>query len=101
MATESIPCGLSPRGRETVARKLAQFLKRAEPWYDWGRRDVFRIDMHCRDFADESQSEVWFFEIQWFGLHFGVCLGRTPPKVSDAEISARRAARAARAEDQA
>lgn len=47
--------------------------------------------MHCRDFADESLGNVWFFEIQWMGLHLAFEIGRTPRKITDAEIAEYRA----------
>jgi len=71
MATESIPCGMSLRGRETVAGKLAQFLKAAEPWYDWGNTFVSRLD-------ETGEGPGRFVELQWLGFNITLFFGRTP-----------------------
>jgi hypothetical protein len=69
---------------------LSRFIKSIEPWHDWGRREISRLDMQCRDFADESYGKVWFFEIQWLGLHLAFEIGPTPRKITAEEIAAYR-----------
>lgn len=76
--------------------RLREMLATFQPWYDFGQREVFRLDMHCEDFADESLGKVWFAEIQWLGLHLAFEIGRTPWKISDAEIADYRISRLAR-----
>lgn len=53
-----------------------RFLAAIEPWYDWGTINTVNMDARTHD--DQVDGEVRFFEIQWFGLHFGVQFGRTP-----------------------
>jgi hypothetical protein len=62
-----------------------------EPWYDWGKTTTWRLDQVERDFSDEAEGEVWEVELQWFGLHFAVRLGRQPRKVSAAQVLANKA----------
>lgn len=57
---------------------LRRFIKAIEPWYDWGTIYVERMD----EAADPAggEGEVPFFQIQWFGIHLGIQIGRTPKK---------------------
>jgi hypothetical protein len=64
----------------TAAHAANKILTVVEPWYDWGTREVSRLDAHCREFTDESYRSVPFFEVQWFGIHVELQIGRTPKK---------------------
>ena len=59
----------------------SRLLRAIEPWYDWGTTTIFRLDAHCPNFSDESAGDRWLFEIQWFGAHLGITIGRAPPSV--------------------
>jgi len=85
------------RERSNFAQRLRRFFAPIEPWYDWSSdATIFRINTVERDFLDESVRDDGFrFEIQWLGLHFGIVLGRTPPKITTDEVNARSAVRAA------
>lgn len=55
-----------------------------EPWYNWGTVSVERMEgMRVVDgiLQAEAEGDVRFFEIQWFGVHLQVQLGRTPKAV--------------------
>lgn len=81
----------SVRERETVADRIRRFIAKVEPWYDWGSdAAIWRMDAVERDFSDESEGAARYFELQWFGIHFEIRVGRTPPKVSAAEVAARK-----------
>lgn len=58
-----------------------------EPWYNCGSINILRLDARETDFSDESEAGAWTFELQWFGVHFAVQLGRTPPRVPAAEVA--------------
>jgi len=69
--------------------RLAKFARRmcsashrvlyaVQPWYDWGRINVFRLDAITE--AEMTEGLVRYFEIQWFGVHLGIIVGRTPAK---------------------
>ena len=60
------------------------------PWYDWRTANVFRLDAHDPEFADESEGNVGRIELQWLGLHFAFEIGRTPPKPSAQQVAATR-----------
>ena len=75
-------------------------LKKLEPWFDWGRCERERLDSKCVHFTDESWGEVFRFELQWLGFHFGFEIGRTPRKLTDAEVAANRHRLAARTFDE-
>lgn len=83
--------------RAGVMAAIKRGLAKIEPWYDWRRSDIYRIDARERDFSDESEGKAFQFELQWFGLHFAIELGLTPRKRTDAEIAERKALIAARA----
>lgn len=86
-----------------IVERIRQHVPWLEPWYDWGKTDAFRIDSVERDFSDESSAEVRYFELQWFGLHFAVQFGRTPPRIAREEVAEnkrRYAQRAAGREEQ-
>lgn len=67
--------------------RLSKIIAAIEPWYDWGKREVPRLDARCPYFSDESYGPVRFFEIQWFGLHLAIEIGRTPRKLTSAEVA--------------
>ncbi|MEE4452884.1 hypothetical protein [Novosphingobium resinovorum] len=75
-------------------------LKKIEPWYDWYQANVFRIDAQCRDFTDESTGDVFRFQLQWLGLHVGFEIGRTPRKLTEAEVADNRQRLAARTSEE-
>lgn len=83
--------------RASLGSLIKRGLAKIEPWYGWGQRDIFRIDFHELDFSDESEGKAFKFEIQWLGVHFAFELGRTPPKVTMAEVAARKLRLAGRA----
>jgi hypothetical protein len=60
------------------------------PWYDCRSANVFRLDAHDPEFADESEADVARIELQWLGLHFAFEIGRTPPKPSAQQVAATR-----------
>ena len=55
----------------TLAAAFRAALKKAEPWYDWGRYGVIRVD-------DRGEGDVPHFEVDWLGLHLLIAVGRTP-----------------------
>ena len=75
----------------TLLRAIRHRVPWLEPWYDWSRVNIWRLDQVERDFSDEAEGEVWEVELQWFGLHFAVRLGRQPRKVSAAQVLANKA----------
>jgi hypothetical protein len=81
-----------------VFAAIKRGLRKIEPWYNWYRSDIFRLDAHERDFSDESEGKAFCLEIQWLGIHVAFELGRTPPKLSAAEVASRRAMLAAKSE---
>lgn len=64
------------------ARKMRSIGRRAlyaaQPWYDWGRISVFRLDAITE--AEMTERLARYFEIQWFGVHLGIIVGRTPAR---------------------
>lgn len=85
------------RAERKAARALRwqKFVSAITPFYDWGQREIFRLDRCEPDFLDESEGNAWFFELQWFGLALELKFGRTPSKISHTEIAARKARDAA------
>lgn len=52
-----------------------------EPWYNWGTIYVERMESITvvdAEFHCGGEGPVRFFDLQWFGVHVGVQLGRTP-----------------------
>lgn len=76
-----------------LLRWIRRRLPWIEPWYDWHRTTAFRIDTVERDFSDESEGEVWRFELQWLGVHIAIETGRTPPRIPAAVVASRKAER--------
>lgn len=65
-----------------ISSGLRRFIAATEPWYNWGevhveRMQEIRVDEGGRLHVG-GEGPVRFFEIQWFGIHFAVQLGRTP-----------------------
>jgi len=61
-----------------IAAAARRFFAPVEPWYDWGRINVFRLDSRTEEECTEP--EVRYVELQWLGLHVGFQIGRTPAK---------------------
>lgn len=54
-----------------------------EPWYDWGTIHVERMEgTNAETMNPGGEGPVWFVQLQWFGLHIGFQIGRTPQKWS-------------------
>jgi hypothetical protein len=89
------PLRVLPRRKETAMSTLLRTIRTRvpwlEPWYDWSRVNTWRLDQVEHDFSDEAEGEVWLIELQWFGLHFAIQLGRQPRKVSAAQVLANKA----------
>lgn len=58
----------------TAARDVIDAL---EPWYDWGKIGVERMES-LRPGKTATDGEVRFFELQWLGVHIAFQIGRTP-----------------------
>lgn len=58
----------------TVARAVIDAI---EPWYDWGKISVQRMES-LRPGKTVADGEVRYFELQWFGVHIAFQIGRTP-----------------------
>ena len=94
MAAEAQRANSGSREQGSIAAIWRRFITAIEPWYDWGNdATIWRLDQVERDFSDESEGEAYRFELQWFGLHFAIVIGRVPPKVGAAEVAARKAQR--------
>jgi len=57
---------------------MRRLLAALEPWYDWGTINTSRMD--ARTDAECTEGEVYWFDLQWFGLHLGFQIGRTPKR---------------------
>ncbi len=52
-----------------------------EPWYDWGTIHVERMEgSDPATMSPGGEGPVRFVQLQWFGLHLGFQVGRTPQK---------------------
>lgn len=71
MAQAITHCGIA-----TTARAVINAI---EPWYDWGRIGVERMES-LRPGKTATDGEVRFFELQWLGIHLAFQIGRTPKK---------------------
>ena len=74
MAANTLP------GDNRPANPMRRLLAALEPWYDWGTINTFRLD--ARTYAECTEGDVYRFELQWFGLHLGFQIGRTPKRGS-------------------
>ena len=64
-----------------------------EPWYNWGEIHVERMQ-GMRLGSDGyhqaiGEGPVRYFELQWFGVHLQLQVGRTPPATSRDNVVAR------------
>ena len=68
-----------------------RFIAAIEPWYNWGEIYVERMQaMHLgSDGFPQAIGEgpVRFFELQWFGVHLQLQLGRTPPGTASDNVA--------------
>ncbi len=54
-----------------------------EPWYDWGTIHVERMEgTNAETMNPGGEGSVRFVQLQWFGLHIGFQISRTPQKWS-------------------
>ncbi|MES3084951.1 hypothetical protein [Sphingomonas faeni] len=58
----------------TVTRAVIDAI---EPWYDWGKISVQRMET-LRPGKSITDGEVRYFELQWLGIHIAFQVGRTP-----------------------
>jgi len=58
----------------TLARTI---LAAVEPWYDWGKIGVERMES-LRPGQAPTDGEVRYVELQWLGIHIAFQIGRTP-----------------------
>lgn len=70
---------------------LQRIMSAVEPWYDWRWRNIFRLSAQEMDFSDESEGKAFRFDLQWLGVHLAFEIGRTPRKLTGAEIVANKA----------
>ncbi len=68
-----------------VPARVVQVLRRAgravEPWYDWGTIHIERMEgTDPATMTPGGEGPVRFVQLQWFGLHIGFQIGRTPQK---------------------
>lgn len=66
----------------TISSGLRRVISAVEPWYNWGtihveRMQEIRVDESGRLHVG-GEGPVRYFELQWFGIHFAVQIGRTP-----------------------
>lgn len=68
----------------TINSGLRSMIAAAEPWYDWGEIHVERMQEIRVDDGGRLQTggegPVRYFQVQWFGIHIGFQLGRTPKR---------------------
>lgn len=77
MATEAHRA--TPSRETKIAAPWRRILIALEPWYDWGTTTTVNFDATTE--AEQVEGEVYRFELQWFGLHIGFQIGRTPKAV--------------------
>lgn len=63
--------------RGSVGTAARSFVAAAEPWYDWGKIGVERMES-LRPGRIATDGEVRFVELQWLGIHIAFQIGRTP-----------------------
>jgi hypothetical protein len=61
------------------------------PWWNIASTDVLRLESWGGHYTADSYGSVPRVDVQWLGLHVAFEIGRTPPKLTDAEKMARRA----------
>jgi hypothetical protein len=62
-----------------TSNPIARIMRAIEPWYDWGIFNVERMEGSTSE-RDGGYGDVWYFQLQWFGIHFAVQFGRTPKR---------------------
>lgn len=60
---------------------LRRFIAAIEPWYDWGIYHIDRMEGSTFD-RESGVGTARYFQVQWFGLHLHVQIGRTPKAVA-------------------
>jgi hypothetical protein len=70
--------------RTAIGTVVRRFLAALEPWYNWGKVSVERMEgVHIGDdgyLCPTAEGDVRFFELQWLGLHVAFQIGRTPKR---------------------
>lgn len=66
--------------RDAAPTAVRHLLAAAEPWYDWGKIGVERMES-LRPGQIATDGEVRFFELQWLGMHIAFQVGRTPKRM--------------------
>lgn len=60
---------------------LARIIAAVEPWYDWGEIHIDRMEgTNAETLNPGGEGPVRFVQLQWFGIHIGFQIGRTPKK---------------------
>lgn len=59
--------------RSIAAEAATKLLKSLEPWYNWGRTYISRMDSN-------EEGPGFYFDLQWLGLNVSVFIGRTPKR---------------------
>ncbi len=65
--------------RTTIGAAARAIIAAVEPWYDWGTINVDRMEGSAID-HDSGWGDVRYLTLQWFGVHVGIQIGRTPKK---------------------
>jgi hypothetical protein len=65
--------------RASIGAAACAIVAAIEPWYDWGTINVDRMEGSTRD-RDSGWGDVRYVTLQWFGLHIGFQIGRTPKR---------------------
>ncbi|SFO02041.1 hypothetical protein [Sphingomonas sp. OK281] len=67
--------------RDGIVTHARTVIDTLEPWYDWGKIGVERMES-LRPGKTATDGEVRFFELQWLGIHIAFQIGRTPKGAS-------------------
>lgn len=60
---------------------LQRFIAAVEPWYDWGEIHIDRMEgTNAETMNPGGEGPVRFIQLQWFGIHIGFQIWRTPKK---------------------
>ena len=65
--------------RTSTGAAARAIIAAVEPWYDWGTINVDRMEGSTID-RDSGWGDVRYLTLQWFGVHIGIQIGRTPKK---------------------
>jgi hypothetical protein len=65
--------------RDGIVTHARALIDAIEPWYDWGRIGVERMES-LRPGQTPTDGEVRYVELQWLGLHVAFQIGRTPKR---------------------